>query len=191
MVTQIAFAALVLLVGAQRLWELGKSAENEARLRAEGAIEHAPRQMRWRRAIHAGWLLATALEVLLLDRPFVPWLFAIALPLFVAGQVLRYAAMRALGWRWSVRVMTLPGRAPVARGVFRYLRHPNYLGVILEIAALPLMHTAWISALVFSAANGLLLMRRIRVEEAALDAAGDYRAKLGDRPPLWPRVSGG
>lgn len=191
MVSAIPFAALVLLVGAQRAWELRKSATNEARLRAEGAIEHAPEQLPWMRAIHASWLVGTVLEVVLLERPFIPWLAAIAGVLFAAGQLLRYAAMRALGWRWTVRVLTLPDRPPVTRGIFRYVRHPNYLGVILELAALPLVHFAWISALVFSTANAILLMRRIRVEEAALDAAGEYRARLGDRPPLWPRVSQG
>lgn len=188
MVSRIAFVALVFLVGAQRLWELRLSARHEARLRAEGAVEHAPEQMRWMRAVHGGWLACSALEVLLLDRPFVPWLAALAGAFFLVGQLLRYAAMRALGWRWNVKILTLPGRAPVSRGIFRYLRHPNYLGVILEIASLPLIHGAWISALVFSAANGALLARRIRAEEAALDASGDYGAKLGSRPRLWPRV---
>lgn len=191
MVSEVAFAGLVAAVGAQRLWELRVSARNEAALRARGAVEHAPRQMVWMRLVHVGWLAAMPLEVVLLDRELVPWVAVIAAVAFAIGQGLRYAAMHALGGRWCVRVMTLAGAPPVTTGVFRYVRHPNYLGVILELAALPLVHGAWITSLVFSIANGLVLWRRIRVEEAALDEAGGYRDRLGDRPPLWPRVTGG
>lgn len=191
MVSAIAFTALVLAVAAQRAWELGVSGQNEAALRARGAIEHAPAQLWWMRLVHGGWLLAAPLEVWALERVITPWVAAAALALFALGQCLRYAAMRALGERWCVRVMTLPGEAPVAGGVFRWIRHPNYLGVILEIAALPLVHGAWITSIAFSAANGALLWRRIAAEEAALEAAGDYRDRLGDRPRLWPRMTGG
>ncbi len=191
MVSELAFAGLVLAVAAQRLWELRVSARNVAALRARGAIEHAPGQMRWMRAVHAGWLVSMVLEVFLLERAAPAWLALSMLVLFAAGQGLRYAAMRALGPRWCVRVMTLPGAPPITAGVFRWLRHPNYLGVILEIAALPLVHGAWMSALVFSAANAALLSRRIAAEEAALEESGGYRERLGDRPPLWPRTDGG
>lgn len=191
MVSAIAFVGLVAAVAAQRLWELCVSGRNEAALRARGAIEHAPEQMSWMRLVHAGWLLAAPLEVWALERVATPWVAAAALALFALGQGLRYAAMRALGARWCVRVMTLPGEAPIAGGVFRWIRHPNYLGVILEIAALPLVHGAWITSITFSAVNGALLWRRIAAEEAALEAASDYRDRLGDRPRLWPRLTGG
>lgn len=191
MVSELSFVGLVLLVAVQRAFELRTSARNEAALRARGAREHAPGQMAWMKVVHAGWLFAMPLEVLLLERAFSPWLAAIALAVFAAGQGLRYAAMRALGDRWCVRVMTLEGTPPVTGGVFRWMRHPNYLGVILELAALPLVHGAWITSAVASAANAVLLARRIRAEESALEAAGGYRRLLGDRPRLWPRAQGG
>lgn len=191
MSTELVFVVLVLSVAAQRLWEVRKSAQHEARLRAAGAVEHAPEQMRWMRLVHAGWLLAAPLEVWLLDRPFLPALAIAASLVFFAGQLLRFAAMRALGERWTVRILTLPHAPPVTSGIFRHLRHPNYLGVILELAALPLLHGAWITAITFSVANGLLLWRRIRAEEAALDATGRYRAELGDRRRFVPHVGWG
>ncbi len=189
--TEALFTALVTAVALQRLHELRLSARHEARLRAKGAIEHAPAQMRVMRLLHVSWLVAMPLEVWLLGRPFLPWLAAIAGVAFLLGQLLRYAAIRTLGERWTVRVMTLPDAPPVTGGVFRYVRHPNYLGVILEFAALPLVHGAFVSAVVFSVANGLLLWRRIGAEEAALDATGGYRAELGDRRRFVPTLRGG
>jgi methyltransferase len=100
---------------------------------------------------------------------------------FVAGQVLRYSAILALGSRWSVKVMTVPNEPPVTTGIYRWLRHPNYLGVVLEIASLPLLHSGFLTAVVFSAWNGYVLGRRVHAEEKALTAAGGYREAFGGR----------
>jgi methyltransferase len=107
-------------------------------------------------------------EVVGLARPFVPVLAAGALLILVIGQSLRYAAIRTLGWRWTVRIMTLPDAPLIRSGIYRYLRHPNYLGVALEIAAVPLLHTAYLTAVLFTLANACLLAVRIRAEERAL-----------------------
>jgi methyltransferase len=138
--------------------------------------------------LHTLWLMSIVLEVTLLRPPFQLWLSAPAALCFGIGQCLRYAAIHALGGRWTVRVLTLPGAPPVARGIYRYLRHPNYLGVVLEIAALPLMHSAWRSAVVFSLANAALLVVRIRAEEHALSENGGYDEALGPLPRFWPSV---
>jgi methyltransferase len=108
------------------------------------------------------------LEVFLGKRAFRPRLAALALSLFAIGQALRLLAIRTLGWRWSTRVLTVPGEVPVRHGIYRYIRHPNYLGVELEILAAPLVHSAWLTSAVFGTANLLLLRDRIRREEQAL-----------------------
>jgi methyltransferase len=187
MVIRIAFTALVALVAAQRLWEVRRSRRHERALRRAGAVEHARGQMPWMKALHGAWLLAGLAEVWLLDRA--PWLplSILALVAFVGGQALRLAAMRALGERWTVRVLVLPGQPPVTGGIFRYLRHPNYLGVAIEVAALPLVGGAWITAVVFSLANALLLFCRVVAEERALKSASDYAARFADRPRFVPR----
>jgi methyltransferase len=94
-----------------------------------------------------------------------------AFTVFAAGQVLRLTAIRTLGWRWSTRIMTVPGPAgaPVRHGIYRYVRHPNYLGVELEILGAPLLHSAYLTSAVFGVANALLLRDRIRREEQALE----------------------
>jgi methyltransferase len=185
-VTEVAFVALVVAVAGQRLWELGKSRRHERAMLARGGREHAAGQMPWMSALHGAWLVAMPVEVLLLHRePSLP-VAVLALLAFAAGQSLRIAAMRALGERWCVKVITVPGAPPIQGGVFRWVRHPNYLGVILEIAALPLVHGAWLTALAFSLANAALLAFRIRAEEAALREDNDYQAGLGDRPRFLP-----
>lgn len=185
--TNLLFAGVVALLAVQRLAELRLSAKHEKKLRAQGAVEAGAEHMPVMRAMHAAWFAAMLAEVFLLDRPFVPWLAALALVGLLAGQALRYAAIRTLGDRWTVNVLVLPGAPPVTGGLYGRIRHPNYLGVILEIASVPLLHTAWLTALVFTVLNALLLRVRIRTEEQALREANDYEAALGERPRFVPR----
>jgi methyltransferase len=180
------FVAFVGLIALQRLAELRLSRRNERQLRTLGAREHAAGHFVAMQLLHTLWLASVVLEVMWLRPPFQLWVSALAALCFAMGQCLRYAAIQALGGRWSVRIWTLPAAPPVTRGVYRYLRHPNYLGVVLEIAALPLMHSAWRSAVVFSLANAVLLAVRIRKEEQALSGNGGYDEALGPLPRFWP-----
>jgi methyltransferase len=185
--TRTLFTALWLLVVAQRCWEMRLSKRHEERLRRAGAVEHARAQMPWMVALHAAWLTATLLEVWLLAPVFRPALAIPALLVFAAGQTLRILAIRTLGERWTVRVLTPShGEAPVTRGIYRSVRHPNYLGVVLEILSLPLVHSAYLSALVFSLLNGWLLRARIRAEERALAETSAYGQLFAERPRFVP-----
>lgn len=186
MVSEALFIALVALVAIQRIAEMIYSKRNVARMLHRGGREHAPEQMKWMTLLHIGWLAGMCLEVLVLDRPFVWPLAIVALVVFAAGQLLRYAAMRALGDHWNVRIVTMPGEHVVTGGIYRYVRHPNYLGVTLELAALPLVHGAWITAIVATALNALMLKARIDAEEAALGYDTDYQQALSDRPRMVP-----
>ena len=168
MVTAWIFTGFVFLLALQRVYELRLSRRNEAIIRSLGGREHAPRQMQVMIALHVAWFIAMLVEVHVLHRPFLPGLALLALVMLMAGQGLRYAAILSLEWRWTVKVMTLPGLPLVQKGIYRYLRHPNYLGVILEILAVPLLHTAYLTAIFFSLANMLLLRARIRTEDRAL-----------------------
>jgi methyltransferase len=179
----IAYTALVAVVGLQRVAELGRSGRNETRLRAHGAREHAPGQMPWMRALHASWLASCALEAWVFDRTPSAWVSAVAAVVLIVGQLLRRLAMRALGERWSVKILTLPNVPPVREGVFAWMRHPNYTGVVLEMAALPLIGGAYVTAIVFSLANAALLVVRIRAEERALETdCGAAALPQTDRP---------
>ena len=144
MVTRLLFACFVACLGLQRLFELRLSQRNEWSLRQRGGREHAPGTYRWIVTLHATWFASMLLEVFAGRRKFYPQLAALALSLFAVGQTLRLTAIRTLGWRWSARVMTVPGEAPVRYGIYRYMRHPNYLGVELEILSAPLLHLSLI-----------------------------------------------
>ncbi len=165
------FLLLVATVAVERLVELVISRRHERALRARGAVEAGAGHYPMMVGLHAALLLGAPAEVLLLDRPFLPWLGWPMIAVVAATMALRYWVIATLGERWTTRVLVLPGAPLVARGPYRFLRHPNYLAVVLEVAALPLVHTAWITALVCSLANLLVLALRIRVEDAALRGA--------------------
>jgi len=173
-VKRLLFAGFVAVLGVQRLFELRLSRRNERWMLQRGGREHAPETYRWIIILHTAWFAAMLLEVFTGRREFRPRLAALALSLFAIGQALRLTAIRTLGWRWSTRVMTVPGASRVQHGVYRYIRHPNYLGVELEIVAAPLVHSAYITSAVFGVANALLLRARIRREEQALEENNRY-----------------
>ena len=181
------YLLLLLLVIAQRLVELAVSRRNERRVRARGALEFGAGHYPVMVTLHAAFLVSCPAEVLLLGRPFIPWLGFPMLALLLLTQTLRYWAIVTLGERWTTRILVLTGTPPVLGGPYRFIRHPNYLAVIVEVFALPLVHTAWITALAFSLANAALLRVRIRAEEAALSGASRYQAEFGDHPRFLPR----
>ncbi|HEV8239391.1 MAG TPA: isoprenylcysteine carboxylmethyltransferase family protein [Thermoanaerobaculia bacterium] len=164
-------ALFILLIGAvagERLVELVISRRHQRALRARGAVEAGAGHYPLMVAVHAALLVAAPAEVWLLGRPFLPWLGWPMLALVAATMTLRYWVIATLGERWTTRVLVLPAAPLVAGGPYRFLRHPNYLAVAVEVVALPLVHTAWLTALVCGIANLAILALRIRVEDAAL-----------------------
>ena len=180
------FCALIAAVAIERLFEMWLAKRHAARLVARGGYAVGDEHFPWMVALHTTLLFAAPLEAWLLGRAFVPWLGWTALGIVVLTMALRYWVITTLGDRWTTRVFVVPGEAPVTGGPFRYLRHPNYLAVVLEVAALPLVHGAWLTSLVFSLLNAWLLSVRIRVEESALRDVSAYGKELGARPLLIP-----
>ncbi|MEY2242664.1 isoprenylcysteine carboxyl methyltransferase family protein [Streptomyces sp. SAS_267] len=162
------YALLVGAVAAERVGELVVARRNARWSRARGAIEagrgHYPAMV----ALHTALLIGCPAEVWLADRPFVPALGWSMLAVLVAAQALRWWCIVTLGSRWNTRVIVVPGLPLVARGPYRALRHPNYVAVVAEGVALPLVHTAWVTAVVFTLVNAAVLTVRIRCENRAL-----------------------
>jgi methyltransferase len=128
--------------------------------------------------LHTGLLVGCLLEVWLLHPEFHPALGYPMLALVVASQALRWWCIATLGRRWNTRVIVVPGLPLVTGGPYRLTSHPNYVAVVVEGLALPLVYSAWISALVFTACNAVLLTVRLRVENAALATAAQARTAM-------------
>lgn len=169
--SQVLYAALVLGVGLERLAELVVSTRHTRWALDRGGVEsgrgHYPAMV----VLHTGLLGGCIVEVVGADRPFLPALGWPMLVLVLAAQGLRWWCIATLGSYWNTRVIVVPGDRLVSAGPYRLLRHPNYVAVVAEGVALPLVHTAWVTALVFTCLNAALLTVRIRVEERALARA--------------------
>lgn len=170
-------AWLVAFLAAQRLAELGLAQWNTRRLRAAGGVEFGATHYPLMVALHAVWL--SGLWILGHGRAVDPFWLAV----FVVLQGGRLWVIMSLGRRWTTRVIVLPGRATVARGPYRWLRHPNYLIVALEIAVVPLALGLPAFALAFTLANAALLGLRIRVENRALALAAQTAPPQAFPPP--------
>jgi methyltransferase len=162
------YALLIIAVALERSAEVVIANRNLSWSRARGGAEFGARHYPVMVVLHTGLLVGCLVEAIALHRPFIPALGWTMVAVVVAAQGLRWWCIATLGPQWNTRVVVIPGAARVASGPYRFLPHPNYVAVIAEGVALPLVHTAWITALVFSVLNGALLRSRIKVENAAL-----------------------
>jgi methyltransferase len=166
-----AFTVLVILVGLERLAELVVSKRNAAWSMERGGVETGFGHYPFMVVLHTGFLAGCLVEAIVADRPFIPALGWTMLAVVLLAQGLRWWCITVLGHQWNTRVIVVPGLSLVAAGPYRWIRHPNYVAVVAEGIALPLVHTAWVTATLFLLLNIPLLAVRIRAEEAALDTA--------------------
>jgi methyltransferase len=163
----------LLATGVERLVEVRVSLRNAAWSMARGGYEVGQEHYPFMVVLHTGFLLGCAAEVLLLDRVFMPAVGYPMLAIAVGCQILRWWCITTLGERWNTRVILVPDLPRVTGGPYQYMSHPNYVAVVVEGIALPLIHGAWISALVFTVLNTALLRVRIRCENEALSQLPD------------------
>jgi methyltransferase len=170
------YVLLILAVAAERLAELALSRRNLAWARTRGGREYGFGHYPFMVVLHIGLLVACLVEAA--HRRFVPALGASMLVVVVLAQVLRWWCITILGPRWNTRIIVIARLPLVKAGPYRWMRHPNYVAVVAEGIALPLVHTGWITAACFTVANALLLRVRIASENAAL-----AHALAGTLPP--------
>jgi methyltransferase len=182
----IAYLALLVAVGLLRLVELRISKSHQAKMVARGAARVAEPRFRWMVVLHTAVLLGAALEVVFLHRPFLPILATAMFLIFLAANAMRWWVIRTLGEHWNVQVMDSTRLGVVTSGPFRFVRHPNYAAVFAEMLALPLIHTAWITAIAGSVAHIAVLAQRLSTEERVLFANPDYRAAMSGKPRFLP-----
>ena len=188
MLTKYLFVGIIFAFLLQRLFELRISKNNEAYILSQGGKKHTDNLLGAVKALQVSWLIVAIAEVWYFNRPFNLALAVVAFFATLAGQALRYLSMQALEQRWTLPIMTLPDTPVVHKGIYLFLRHPNWLGVILEIAALPLIHGAYLTAIIFSLANGLLMSKRIQTEERALTENSNYSLVFATQPRFIPKI---
>jgi len=183
-----AYIALLLLVGIERLVEVAISNRNQRKMAAQGARKirepHYPLLV----LFHVAVLVFAGLEVLLLHRPLIPALAVSMAIIFILSNVLRWWVIHLLGGLWNVQVMDSSRIGFVTSGPYRWIRHPNYVGVVLEVVSLPLIHTAWMTAIFATVGYLEILRHRIRSEEGALMSNPEYRLAMGGKPRFLPKI---
>jgi methyltransferase len=183
-----AYLVLLAAVGLARLLELRLSRRHQRALEARGARRASEPGFALMVALHTGVLVACAAEVLLLHRPFTRALGVTALVAFGLANALRWWVIATLGPHWNVQVVGSLELGVVTTGPYRWIRHPNYVAVFVELAALPLIHGAWLTALAGTALHALVLRRRLALEEPVLAADRAYRDAMGGKPRFVPRL---
>jgi len=181
-----AYLAILGALAAERMFHLALASRNTRRAFAIGAVERGRGHYPAMAAFHALFLLSAAAEAIVLKRPFPGVLGWMALGGALGAQALRYWSIATLGPRWNTRIIVFPGMQPISRGPYRFMRHPNYLAVIVEIACVPMIHGCWLTAVVFSIGNAALLRVRIRAEEAAMGPR--YALEFSGRLRLVPKL---
>jgi len=185
-ITVIAFLGLLVAVAALRIVELKISKNHQKQIVADGGRKVTDPKFLWMVLLHTLVLAGAAAEVFFLHRPFLPLLAAISFALFIVANVVRWWVIRTLGEHWNVQIMDSTKLGVVTTGPFRYVRHPNYAAVFLEMFFLPLIHTAWITAIAGSVAHVIVLTQRLSTEERVLFADPDYRAAMASKPRFVP-----
>ncbi len=185
-ISVIAFLALLLAVALLRVVELGVSRRHQQRMIAHGATKVKEPRFGWIVLLHTAVLVGAALEVVLLHRPFILALAVVMLLLFLGGNAVRLWVVRTMGQHWNVQVMNSTNLGVVTSGPFRFVRHPNYAAIFVEMFSLPLIHTAWITALLGCVGFVVTISQRIAVEESVLLADPQYRASMAGKPRFLP-----
>ena len=184
---RIYFGLLAVLV-MERLFELWLSRRNKQRALSRGGVEVGTGQYRVMVAFHTLFIIACAVGATFRGLWFPPFLSVMAWVGEAGAQAIRYWSVAALGERWNTRIIVIPNTPPVMLGPYRYIRHPNYAAVVIEIACIPLIQGLLITAAVFSTANAILLAFRINLEERALGNL--YQTAFCERPRFIPRILG-
>jgi methyltransferase len=182
----IFFLVLVGAVGACRLAELRLSRRHQRALAAGGAAVLPEPVFPAMVALHTGILVAAVLETFLLARPFAAALAVPAVALVVLANALRFWVIATLGVHWNVRVVPSMGLGVVTSGPYRFVRHPNYVAVFVELTALPLVHGAFLTAVAGALLHAAILHRRVRLEESVLMADESYRRAFERKPRFLP-----
>lgn len=173
----IAFWIMLLILAVQRLSELAISKRNAEWMRSQGGYEVGAEHYKYMVALHVSWFLAMIAEHYIRSTNVSRW-WQVWLAILVIAQIGRYSVIATLGKYWNTRIFVVPNAPLVKKGLYRFLKHPNYWIVATEIATFPLLFELYATALLYSVLNAIMLAVRIRVEESALQNKDDACARV-------------
>lgn len=187
--SRVLFTILVLVATAGRLIEVRHSKRNQARLIEKGNAPLSEPKFRIMVILHIAVMVMSVVEVWALQRPFIPLLGIPMLILFIGCNLLRWWVIATLAEHWNIQVVNSLGMGVVTNGPYRYIRHPNYVAVFLELLTLPLIHSAVITAIIGTIVNTYILYSRIKLEETILLNNEEYQHTMASKPRFVPRLS--
>jgi len=188
MAMTFAYISLLVIVGIGRLAELVISRRNQRKLEKQGVRKIHEPLFRFLVLLHGSILVCAGLEVLFLRRPLIPALAISMGIVFLLSNALRWWVIWSMAGHWNVEIMDSGCVGVVSSGPYRWVRHPNYTGVILEVFSLPMIHTAWITAILGTLGYMEILRHRLKLENGALLANPEYRLIMGSKPSFFPRL---
>jgi methyltransferase len=165
---------MISIVIIQRLVEMKIANKNASWIKRRGGYEVGRTHYKYIIAVHTFFFLVLFIEIYVMGLSISTWSI-LPFAVFLIAQLGRVWALSSLGRFWNTRIMILPGAKVVAKGPYRYMRHPNYVIVVTEIVALPLIFQAYVTAILFTILNAIVLYVRIKAEEEALEAVTDYK----------------
>lgn len=167
------FLIVFTIVVIQRLVELGVAKRNEQWMRSQGAIEIGASHYKWMVLMHTTFFISLLVEVAWFDRPLSPF-SSLLFSIFLLMQLARIWCLSSLGKFWNTKILILPGATVQKKGPYRWIRHPNYVIVTIELIVLPLLFSAYFTAVLFLVLNAWMLSVRIPAEERALRELTNY-----------------
>jgi methyltransferase len=182
------FLCLLILIGLQRVSELIIAKRNEKWMKKQGAYEVGMDHYKYIVAVHLFFFLSLIVEFYFFEKNLSP-IYPVLLFLFLLTQAVRIWAISSLGKFWNTKILILPYKESVTKGPYAYLKHPNYVVVALEILLIPLMFNAYVTALVFTILNIMVLSIRIPIEEKALLVASNYEMAFAEQKRFLPRIA--
>ncbi|MBY4604294.1 MULTISPECIES: isoprenylcysteine carboxyl methyltransferase family protein [Bacillus] len=162
------FWFLIVILITQRVAEMAVARQNEQKVKKQGAIEFGESHYPYIIIMHILFFLSLIAEVLLMNKQPSSWWIGIAAAILCV-QAVRYWALCSLGAYWNTKILVVPGAELVKKGPYKWIKHPNYTVVILEILLIPLLYQAYVTMCLFSLVNAVLLTVRIRTEDKALE----------------------
>ena len=188
MAMTFAYISLLVIVGIGRLAELAVSRRNQRRLEKQGVRKIHEPLFRFLVLLHGSILVCAGLEVLFLHRPLIPALAISMGTVFILSNFLRWWVIWSMAGHWNVEIMDSARVGVVSSGPYRWVKHPNYVGVVLEVFSLPMMHAAWLTAIFGTLGYMEIIRQRLKLENGALMANPEYRLIMGDKPRFFPRI---